>query len=533
MSREDRPQDEHWTRHVRWVGLATLLSRCLGLARDAAMAARFGNGVLLDAFTVAFRIPNLARALLGEGALATAFLPAYVALREQSGSVLARRFAVAVILWLVIIAGVLLLIAEAALLVAGLWGPLSPEADLLRRLTLWLLPYMALICVAAQLGAILNAENHFLVPALVPAVLNAVWLIGLMIAGGWAASEQQLYIMCAAILFGGLLQVLIPLLALRRSGFTFDPLWTQATADTFVMARQLIPALGGLLVTQINVLLDSLIAWGFSAPPQLAPGGLTPLPSGTASALYFGQRLYQFPLGVFGVALGTVLFARLAQHAQSRQYDLLRSDFTLGLRYVAAIGIPASAGLVLIAQPLASLFFEYGAFSADDARTTAQMIAAYGCGVWAYCGLLIIHRGFYAVGDRLTPLRVSMAAVSLNLLLNLTLIWSLGGVALALGTSIVSALQCLLVGWLFGTRIGGWNVRSVAAAVLAALTASLVMLLVGAAALALLHDWPGNLGRLARVLLPAGLGSAAYLFTARLLKFRDPWDVLLRQRHTG
>lgn len=519
---------DHLTRNVRWVSLLTLLSRCLGLARDALMAARFGNGLLLDSFTVAFRLPNLARALLGEGALATAFLPAYVQEREQAGRDAAQRLAVAVVLWLTIAAAVLVVLGELLL-----WGfaaavTLSPESDLLRRLMMWLLPYLGLICIAAQLGALLNAEHRFLIPALVPSILNSVWLLGLWTAVWWTTAEEQLFVMCAAVLVAGVLQVLVPMWGLRRLGFRYDSGWPQATAAVLTLAGQLVPALGGLLVTQMNVLLDSLIAWGFAAPVGTDGTGY-PLVTGTASALYFGQRLYQFPLGVFGVALGTVLFPLLAQHAQARQYEGLRTDFAHGLRYVAAIGVPASAGLMLIAHPLASLCFEYGAFSADDARATAQMIAAYGSGVWAYCGLQIIHRGFFAIGDRMTPLRVSGIAVALNLLLNLSLIWVVGGVALALTTSLVSGLQCVVVAALFRRKIGNWDTRSVRSAIVAAVLASVVMIAGGAIAAYAVSEWSGWFGRLARVAIPLGTAIIIYLAVCRVIGFQEPWELLHRR----
>ncbi|MDZ4684304.1 MAG: murein biosynthesis integral membrane protein MurJ [Planctomycetaceae bacterium] len=521
------------SRNLRLVSLYTIASRVLGLVRDAAMAARFGNGPLLDAFTVAFRIPNLARALLGEGALATAFLPAFLALRNEHGRDAANRFAVAV---LIVLAGLLTaLVAVAELVLCGLgWGAtLSSDADLLRRLLLILTPYVGLICVTSQLSALLHADSRFAIPAVLLAVLNLVWLLGLWaIVPHWSEPTTQLFAMAWCVVAAGVAQLLLPLSAVWALGYRYVADWRRAWSGVKTLFAQMAPVVGGLMITQVNVLLDSLIAWGFARPEHgpavmSLPGEpLYPLAAGTASALYFGQRLYQFPLGVFGVALGTVLFPLLAEHAQRGDRERLREDFSLGLRLVAAIGIPASAGLMLLAGPLAALCFQYGAFDADDAAQTASMIAAYGSGVWAYCGLLIIHRGFYAIGDRMTPMRVGLGSLGLNLIGNLTLIWILGGTGLAVSTAVVSMLQCVTVGWLFRQRIGGWNGRAVAVAVLKSSFATLVMSFAVLATLRMLDHWPGWSGRGLRVLIPVAVAVVTYYATAWFVRFHEPWEML-------
>jgi putative peptidoglycan lipid II flippase len=522
------------SRNLRLVSLWTVCSRVLGLVRDAAMAARFGNGPLLDAFTVAFRIPNLARALLGEGALATAFLPAFVATRNEQGRDAANRLAVAVLMTLGGVLTALIAVVETGLVFLGWLPGLSPDADLLRRLLLVLTPYVGLICLTSQLSALLHADSRFGVPAVLPSVLNLVWLLGLwLVVPQWSEPTSQLFVMAACVA-----QLLLPLPALWSLGYRYVSDWRRAWSGVRTIAMHMLPVVGGLMVTQVNVLLDSLIAWGFARPvhgPDVMPWLANlpyPLVAGTASALYFGQRLYQFPLGVFGVALGTVLFPLLAEHAQRGDRPKLREDFSLGLRLVAAIGIPASAGLMVLSQPLAVLCFQYGAFSADDAAQTARMIAAYGSGVWAYCGLLIIHRGFYAVGDRMTPMRVGVAAVLLNVVCNLSFIWIWAGTGLAASTALVAVLQCVTVGVLFRRLIGGWHGRSVAIAVGRAVFATALMTAAAWLTLHQLEAWPGWSGRGLRVLLPLAVAIVVYFVTAWAIGFREPWDVLRRGRRS-
>lgn len=278
-----------------------------------------------------------------------------------------------------------------------------------------------------------------------------------------------------------------------------------------------------------------MLAWGFSQPELGGaeipwwPGVNYPLAPGTASALYFGQRLYQFPLGVFGVALGTVLFPVFAAHAHRRDFEALRHDFSMGMRLVAAVGIPASAGLILLARPIASLCFERGAFDAADAAQTADMIAAYGSGVWAYCGLLIGQRAFYAMGDRQSPLRLSMAAAVVDLLLNLKLMWWLGGVGMAATTALVAAGQCLLTCLMFGRKIKLHDWRPIGVSIAKTVTATVVMFAAGSATLSYLEKMV-NVSRFWQTAATISVAVITYFGTAAVLRLPEPYDILFRRR---
>lgn len=516
------------------VSLCTVVSRILGLVRDMAMAARFGNGPILDAFTVAFRLPNLARAWLGEGALTTAFLPAFVAELQKAGITGAARLAAAMAYVLAAVLCGLVLLAEVGLWLIGQWFPLGPEAELLRTLTAILLPYVIFICLAAQGNAVLHSHGRFFWPALVPVVLNVVWLACLWgIVPYMDGATQQMTTMCAGVVAAGIAQWLFPLPLLWRLGYRLRVDIRTATPQVKLILLQMLPVLAGLSVTQFNTLVDSLLAWGFSqpehGPTQIPwwPSVAYPLSPGTASALYFGQRLYQFPLGVFGVALGTVLFPVFAAHAHRHDYVALRRDFALGMRLVAAVGIPASAGLILIARPLASLCFERGAFDAADAAQTADMIAAYGSGVWAYCGLLIGQRAFYAMGDRQSPLRLSMIAAVVDLTLNLTLMWWWGGVGMAVTTALVASGQCLVTAWAFSEKIGLHEWKEVRQSVAKTLVATLVMFIVGWTVMSAMPSispsrfWQTGLTCVAAVL--------SYFVMATILRSTEPRDLLFRR----
>lgn len=521
---------------VRLVSLLTLGSRITGLVRDSGMAALFGNGPIMDAFTVAFRIPNLARRLFGEGALTAAFLPALVREMEQKGRDSAWRLASALFVVLAIVLCGLVAVTEVALLIARSLSD-SPDTRLLIGLAAVMVPYLIVICLAAQVGAVMHSMNHFKWPAFIPVLLNLVWIAGIfLIAPLVDTPNEKIYAIAAVVVFGGLTQFVVPLPALFRLGFRFDRSWwrrseptrSETIAGIKSIATTMMPVLLGLSVTQFNSVLDSFVAWWFANSADGVLSDWVSIETGTAAALYFGQRMYQFPLGVLGIALGTVLFPRLSRHSERKRMDLLRDDLTMGLRLVICIGVPASVGLCLLAEPLTDLLFRHGKFDDNDALQTTAMIKGYGCAVWAYCGLLILNRAFYAVDDQKTPLRIGLWAMGLNLILNLTLIVFVGGVGLALGTAISSAVQCLGALVLLQKRIGRVDVRGCRVTLAKTAVASGVM---GAVCLATLSLVPAGLGfwvRVLRLFVPVTGSLVTFWVMSRVLKLREV-DMLLRQ----
>jgi putative peptidoglycan lipid II flippase len=442
---------------TRVVGLLTLCSRVLGLIRDAAMARQFGNGVIMDAFTVAFRGPNLARQLFGEGALSTAFLPVFLRDIELHGRTTAFRTASAVIAAAGIMLLGLVVLAEALLLT--LWLMLDPgvEGQLLLGLLASLTPYLLVVCLLAQTCAVMQGLGQFTAPAWFPVMLNVLWIGSIFLTGAlFETAEARIYAISWSIVVIGAIQFGVSIPTLRQIGFRFEWDWSSGRKRVREIAGIIVPVLLGLSVTQLNTLCDSLLAWALTAPADAnQPGWLSqyPLQAGTAAALYLGQRMYQFPLGVFGAALGTVIFPLLATHAERKQFGLFRDDLTRGLKLVLAIGIPASAGLAIVALPLTNVLFLRGEFDQQDAVQTSKIILMYSLGVWAACGLLIVNRAFYALGDRRSPLQIGLLAVGINLVLNLSLVWPLGGAGLAFASAATATLQALISIWLIARRV--------------------------------------------------------------------------------
>ncbi len=377
----------------RATALGTLASRVLGMLRDMATAAILGlsGGGVMDAFVLAFRIPNTFRRLFGEGALAASYLPVISAELERQPH---RAWKLASVLF-AHLAGLLLflvLAGEAALGVLALAFD-SPEIRLFASLAAVMLPYMLLICLAAQASATLHALGHFALPALVPTILNVVWLVAAVAVAPWISPDKavQAHVLAVAILVAGVLQLAVQIPLLRARGFRFDYDPRSAREKFTLILKAMGPMTVGLMITQINSLIDSLVAWLLSSPsPDGGPiswlGGCLdyPMAQGAVGALYYAERLYQFPLGILGLAVATAIFPLLSRHAARNDQPRFSQDLTLGLRLVLFLGVPASAGLVLLAEPLARLLFQHREFTSQDALRTARVIAGYSWGVWAY-----------------------------------------------------------------------------------------------------------------------------------------------------
>ena len=506
---------------IRVTSFGTLASRILGMVRDMATAALLGlsgDGVM-DAFVIAFRIPNFFRRLFGEGALAASYLPVLSKKLDEDRAD-AWQVASVVLVWLSVVLGLTVVLGEGCCL--GLWWLCGdrPGTGLLLGLTATMMPYLFFICLAAQVAGTLHALAHFSTPALAPTLLNICWLIAVwFVAPHFAlAKETQAYILAGSVLVAGVLQLASQLPILWSLGFRFDYNWPASRQAVWQIVASLGPMVLGLAITQINTLCDSLLAWALASPGEspatiawLGNAVTYPLKSGAAAAIYYGERLYQFPLGLLGMAVATVIFPALSRHAARGQRDRLAADLTLGLRLVLFLGLPAGAGLVLLSGPLARLLFEHGEFTADDAARVARMITCYGVGVWAYCALPVMVRGFYAVGDLRTPVKAGLAAMLANLVMNLALLWPMAEAGLALSTSLAAAFQLALLLVLFARNFGSLDWSKLARTFFSTLIATIAMLGAGAAALWFTpHDLALD-SKLAGVVCPLIAGGVSFV----------------------
>jgi putative peptidoglycan lipid II flippase len=501
-------------------GLGTLASRVLGMVREVATAAALGMSVggVMDAFVLAFRIPNLFRRLFGEGALAVSYLPVVTAELERDRARAWQLVSVG-LTWLTVILSVIVVLMEGGLALIWLfWGDV-PRVRLVVGLSAVMMPYLLLICLAAQVSATLHALMRFTVPALAPALLNLTCLVALWGVAPYVASgpEAEAYVLAVAVIVSGVLQLVVQWPDLRSTGFRFDYYWSAARDNLYQVARGMVPMLIGLTITQINTLMDSLIAWGLSAPVSGAqqigwlPGALAyPMQPGAVASIYYGERLYQFPLGLLGLAVATAIFPLLSRHAARGDHQRLGDDLTLGCRLVLLFGLPSSAGLVLLAMPLTELLYQHGQFTADDAVRAARMVALYGSGVWAYCASPVVVRGFYALGDRVTPVKIGAAVVGMNFALNLILVWPMAEGGLAAATALTAGIQVVLLLLVFSQRKShlGWSSLAVTA-----LRTAIATTAMSAAGYLTLHAIPATHrlnNELIRVLVPLAVSLAVY-----------------------
>jgi len=478
----DANTDDRFVGHAVLVSALTLLSRLTGLVRDAVLAAMFGLGAVADAFFLGFLVPNLFRRLFGEGALSAAFIPIYTELNKRDPD-RARRFAsLSLGLLMAVLCGVTLVgeLGLAAMLRHGVGaGGWSDRAVLTIRLTMIMLPFMPMVCGVALMGGLLQVHGRFGPPAAASIVLNACMIgftlwAGLGVASTAESRDDIAVVTAGSVLVAGLIQFGWLLIAVQRVT-RLTAVVRGAARPLGRMVRLMGPMVLGLAVFQINTLADMLIAMWFS-PPEMPPGGIDaagtmlllgrevayPLATGDIAAIGWAQRLYQFPLGVFAIAIATAIYPALARAAPGRTDDPAATAAGLdrfanilrhGLRLTVFIGLPASVGLMIVRQPLARLIYEWGQFSADDAGRVAAILLGYAAAVWAYSTTQVATRGFYALQDTTTPVKVAVAMVVLNFAMNLTLIWPLGAAGLAWSTATTATLQVVVLLWLLARRV--------------------------------------------------------------------------------
>jgi putative peptidoglycan lipid II flippase len=525
----------------RITSLMTLLSRLLGMLRDVATAWLFvasGSGVM-DAFVMAFRIPDLFRRLFGEGALTASYLPV-ISERLENERRSAEQLASATLASFTVLICVIVVICEIAcalLLARDQAEPVQAESvRLMLGFASALLPYVLFISLTAQLSATLHALNHFTAPAIASSLLNVGWLIGIGAAVYFADDEvTRAYVLIGSLLIAGVLQTVLQFAVLRCLDFRFRWDWAASRPHLRRIVIAMLPALLGLSITQINTLCDSVMAWTFSVGPN-GPATISwlgdvafPMKQGAAAATYYGERLYMFPLGLIGIATATVIFPLLSQHAARGRLDQLGRDLTTAVRLVLFLAVPASFGLFLLAEPIVRLLFQRGEFTAEDTFRTASMIRGYALGVWAFCVIPVVVRGYYALGDLRTPVCIGSLVITANMALNFWLMWQLSEAGLSLATSATAAIQVgLLVGF-FSRAETQLALSELAKSALLITAGSIVMWGVGFMLLNWLSQAPSDSewGRVLQVSVPLLGCVIVYLATARIFRSRE-LDELVR-----
>ena len=503
-----------------------MISRVFGMLRDMAFAYFLGAAGLMDGWVIAFKIPNLARRLFGEGAASSSLIPIYSE-QLQKDPEAANKLACTVVTVVFILLAGFVLLGEGII-----WGyyrffSIHPSTDMKLALSGIMLPYTILICIIAILAGILNAHRHFAMPAAAPIVLN-IFIIGSLCIGGWGFGIQPgslVFVVAATVLVAGLAQLFMQFRPLRTRGVYIRPAW-QVRSEEFKKIIVLMgPMILGLTATQINTLADDFIALWFSGSLEKGEIFLLfgreiryPMWEGAVSQLFYSQRLYQFPLGVLGISLATAIFPVMSAEAGRKDFDALIKTISRGIRGAVFVSLPATAGLLLVRNLVISVIFERGQFTSNDTTLTSGVLLFYSLGLCGFFMQQIATRAFYSMQDSKMPARSALMAVCVNIVLNLTLIWFMGTAGLALSTAMCSYLQVVILVLALRRRFGSSILDGMSATLIKTLTATILMWMAGQCSLYLCRSLPDSTGfDILRLAVVVPTTAAVYTVAAKLL----------------
>jgi putative peptidoglycan lipid II flippase len=424
------------------VMIATLLCRVLGLGREMVISNKFGAGLETDAFFVAFMIPNLLRSFLGEGALNTTFIPVFADYLTHNNKKKADSFAsnvlniLVIVLVIIIILGILGAPIIVNIVASGF--RLEPEKfKLTVQLTKIMFPYIGFAAIAALFMGILNSYRKFFIPAFAPAMLN----IGIIFLAFVYSKKIGIYSLAIGVIIGGLFQMLIHIPSLIKKHFSYKFIIDFNEPGMRTLFGLLIPAMFSLAIDKINFVVDRIIA--------------SYLAHGSISALYYANRLMQFPLGVFGIALSIAILPTLSQNVSKKQFEELKNSFSFGIKILSFFILPSTVGLIVLSKPVVRLFYEHGVFSSQDTSLTEIALVCYTVGLFAMATLRLVISTFYALKDTRTPLKIGIIVVIFNIILDLILVRYLAHAGIALATSIAAIAHLIILGFALDKKVKG------------------------------------------------------------------------------
>jgi putative peptidoglycan lipid II flippase len=474
----DEPTEKLNTKAAGIITLAVMCSRLLGLAREQIFAALFGGGGAMDAFTAAFRIPNLLRDLFAEGALSTAFVTTFSKTIARGGDDAAWHLANKVATLTAVVLGVLCAAGMifSAQLVAALAPGFDPEkAALTAQLTRIMFPFILLVSIAALIMGMLNSKSVFGMPAMASSFFNIGSIVGGVTLGFWIDPHfgpHALIGLAFATVLGGALQLAVQLPSLARLGYRFRPDFRWRDAGVKAILLLMGPSVIAASTTQFNVLINSMFASIFW--------------------LAIAFRLMQLPLGLFGVALGTVTLPLLSRLVVAGQMTAFRAELARAMRLALLLTIPSTVGLMMLAEPIISVLYQHGKFNAIQAAQAAGALRFYAIGLAGYAALKVLVNAFYALDRRKTPMFVSFLAVALNLLFNWIFTFRLGWGhrGLAFSTGCIATVNFLLLYALMRRHLGGLESRRMLAMLAkVAVAAGALAAVCAASSHWLLADW--------------------------------------------
>lgn len=511
-----------FTRRVGLFTIGTLLSRIMGVVREAVFAHLFGVGLATDAFNVAFRIPNFLRDLFAESALSAAFVPTFVASLRAGDQRRTWRFAANMLntILLVVSLIVLLGIAFAPQVVRVVaWGfQTAPEKlGLTVTVTRIMFPFLLFVALAAWAMGILNACGSFFVPASAPVAFNIVSAVVPIITYGFfqARGLPPILGMAYGVTLGAAVQFLVQMPRLRFFGFRFQPFLAFSDPDLRRVFRRWLPMILGFATWQVNFLVNTFL--------------LTFLPEGSVTWVSYAYRIQHLPAGLFGVAIGTVALAEFS-HSREEDTRLDKKSFAHALNLVSVFILPAAVLLLVLSVPVVRLIYQHGRFTPVDTAWTAQALALYALGLWPAAATRNCAAGFYSLGNTKTPALVAMGVVGLNIILNLILMRFIGFRSFPLSASLTQFLNFALLFTILSRQQSGLGGRRLVSVFFrTSLAAVLAGVLVGVLAFLFERFFPstGSFFSALEVVIGGGVGLVAYYLFARIFKLQEVKEALV------
>lgn len=494
------------------VAFFTFLSRILGLIRDMVVAFSFGAASHADAFFVAFRIPNMLRRMVAEGALTASFLPVYVDYLENREPEDARQVVdiaftvLTAALVFITLTGVVLSPWIIRLFAPGFLG-VPGKFELAVSLNRIVFPYIFFVSLVALCMGILNARGHFAAPAASPILLNVFMILGALGLSRWF--DPPIYGLAIGVVVGGLSQFLLQIPALTGTGVRFRPDLSLRHPAIRKIGLLFLPAAFGAAVYQLNIFVSNVLA--------------SFLPEGSISYLWYASRLLEFPLGVFGMALAVAAFPSLSQQSSRQDASRFHRTFEDTLGLITFVTLPATVGLIALRQPIVEVLFERGAFGALSSIRTSDALLYYCLGMWPIAAGRIVVSAFHSVQDTRTPVKLSLVAFVANVILSLALMGPMLHCGLALANSLSAALNTALLFHAFRNRMGVWGLGWVRETGLRAALASALMGL-ALAALTSVLGWTVDCPfawKCLRLALWVAAGAGVYVLACLALRVKE------------
>jgi len=504
-----------------------MLSRVLGLARDMVIAHLYPK-VVSDAFFVAFRLPNMLREMLAEGAMNAGFIPVYsdyltTRTRKQADELAAVTIG-AMAAFLTVVSALGVIFAPAIVRFITLeFGPPSDKLLLAIHLTRVLFPYILLIGIASLLMAVLNSLNQFFPSAYAPALLNLSMIGCAYTLSGFF--EDPIFALAVGVLVGGALQILLQIPFLGKKHFPLRIAWNIRHPGLSRIFLLLLPTFFGQAVREVNIIVDTMLAWYLGV--------------GMVSALYYAYRLIHLPLAVFGLSIATAILPAMSRHSSAGKIDKLKDTLSLGLRSVFFVMVPATVGLIVLRTPIIRLLFEHGSFDSTATENTAFALLFYSLGLFAFAGAKVLAFAFYAMKETRLPVIVATVAMVSNVIFNVILMIPLKQGGLALASSLSSTINMVVLWVYLEKRIGAIGLRTIAVATGKICGLSLMMGVCVYALAALCARLTGTetlWGRILHVFIPLSAGTVLYIGAALVLRLEEAAQLLslwTRRRSTS